>query len=106
MSSIGDRLKSARERKNLKQVQVKERTGINNKTLSGYEKGVSEPDIETLKTLASLYEVSVDWLSGNTDDPQPKSKNEQAKNAVIEAYNRLPSEKKKIVDDMIKALSD
>lgn len=69
---IGERLRKARERKNLTQVQVKHRTGINNKTLSGYEKGVSEPDLETLKILANLYEVSVDWLVGNTDNPSPK----------------------------------
>ncbi|UKS29946.1 helix-turn-helix domain-containing protein [Paenibacillus sp. HWE-109] len=64
MSSLGDRLKQARERKNLNQIQVYERTKINNKTLSRYENGGSEPDISTLKTLASLYEVSVDWLTG------------------------------------------
>lgn len=64
MSSLGDRLKEARERKNLNQIQVYERTKINNKTLSRYENGGSEPDIATLKTLASLYEVSVDWLTG------------------------------------------
>lgn len=64
MSTLGDRLRLARERKSLTQVAVRERTGINNKTLSGYEKGVSEPDIETLRKLAELYEVSIDWLSG------------------------------------------
>lgn len=69
MSSLGDRLRQARERKNLKQTQVKERTGIHNKTLSGYENGVSEPDIETIKILADLYEVSIDWLTGKSDDP-------------------------------------
>ncbi|TPG86958.1 XRE family transcriptional regulator [Brevibacillus laterosporus] len=53
------------------QTQVKSYTGINNKTLSGYENGVSEPDIETLKTLANLYEVSVDWIVGNTDYSSP-----------------------------------
>ncbi|MGG0796427.1 helix-turn-helix transcriptional regulator [Brevibacillus laterosporus] len=68
MSKLGDRLKETRENKNLKQTQVKVYTGINNKTLSGYENGVSEPDVETLRTLANLYEVSVDWLVGNICD--------------------------------------
>ncbi|WCK53881.1 helix-turn-helix transcriptional regulator [Aneurinibacillus sp. Ricciae_BoGa-3] len=62
MSDLGNRLRSAREKVGLKQIQVKERTGINNKTLSGYENGVSEPDLESLKTLAALYKVSYDWL--------------------------------------------
>ena len=68
---VGLRLRKAREAKNLTQVQVKALTNINNKTLSGYEKGVCEPDIDTLKTLANLYETSIDYLVGNTDDPSP-----------------------------------
>lgn len=67
MRTVGDRLREAREKKNLKQTQVMARTGINNKTLSGYEKGVSEPDLDTLNILAELYEVSVDFLLGRTD---------------------------------------
>ncbi|NLJ76110.1 MAG: helix-turn-helix transcriptional regulator [Peptococcaceae bacterium] len=65
------RLRMAREAKHLTQVQVKKLTNINNKTLSGYEKGVSEPDVDTLITLANLYETSVDYLVGNIDEPTP-----------------------------------
>lgn len=71
MSFTGERLRIARQRKGFKQIQVKEKTGIHNKTLSGYENNVAEPDLTTLKTLATLYEVSVEWLIGNTDDPDP-----------------------------------
>lgn len=74
MSSVlGIRLRMAREAKHLTQVKVKSLTNIHNKTLSGYEKGVSEPDIDTLITLANLYETSVDYLVGNTDEPTPHS---------------------------------
>lgn len=110
MKTIGERLRYAREKKNLKQKQVMELTKgrINNKTLSGYENGVSEPDIETLKILSDLYEVSIDWLIGK--DSVSNIINDQARNdaikRVIDAYNRLPPVKKKIVDDIIRALSD
>ncbi len=70
-SYIGIRLRLAREAKRLTQVQVKMLTNIHNKTLSGYEKEVSEPDIRTLRILANLYETSIDYLVGNTDDPTP-----------------------------------
>lgn len=62
MTSLGDRLKIARQKRGLKQVDVRERTSINNKTLSGYENNVSEPDRNTLIVLAKLYEVSYEWL--------------------------------------------
>ncbi|WP_028547201.1 helix-turn-helix domain-containing protein [Paenibacillus taiwanensis] len=64
MNNLGERLKQARINKNMTQVQVKQHTGIHNKTLSGYENGVSEPDFETLKTLSKLYEVSLNNLLG------------------------------------------
>lgn len=64
MSTLADRLRAARERTGLSQVQVKHRTGINNKTLSGYENGVSEPDSENLSKLADTYGVTVDSLLG------------------------------------------
>lgn len=76
---VASRLKEARERKNLKQTQVKERTGgvINNKTLSGYERGTSEPDLTTLGVLADLYDVTVDWILGKTDRYQKLSNEAQ-----------------------------
>lgn len=42
MNRLGYILKSAREDNDLTQIQVMRLTGINNKTLSGYENGVSQ----------------------------------------------------------------
>lgn len=66
---IAKRLKEARELKGTTQTQVSKDTGINNKTLSGYERKISEPDLETLNTLASYYGVTTDYLLCRTDDP-------------------------------------
>lgn len=52
--------------------------GISNGTLSGYERNYRDPDTEVLSKLASIYEVSVDWLTGMTDDPSPKDFNPYA----------------------------
>ena len=64
MSNIGVRLKNSREKSNLSQIQVSKLTGINNKTLSNYENGVSYPDPDTITLLAKLYKVSADYLLG------------------------------------------
>jgi len=69
MSVLGDRLRKARERKGLSQIDVYKKTKINNKTISRYESGGSEPDIDNLLKLATLYEVSIDYLVGRTDNP-------------------------------------
>ncbi|MEK5175130.1 helix-turn-helix domain-containing protein [Heyndrickxia sp. FSL W8-0496] len=74
MSTLGERLKKARERKGLSQTEVYRRTNINNKTLSRYEKGGSEPDSETLKILANIYDVSADYLLGISTNESPIEK--------------------------------
>lgn len=64
MEDFGFALRVARERRGLTQMEVMRQTGINNKTLSGYENGLSEPDLSTLTTLLKLYRVSADRLLG------------------------------------------
>lgn len=68
-TTFAKRIKEARLKKGLKQIQVTERTGINNKAVSNYENGVSTPDYSTLKALCDLYEVSTDWVLGNVNNP-------------------------------------
>lgn len=74
MEILEKRLKTARTNAGLKQVDVMRKVGINNKTLSGYENGVAEPDLDTLKVLATLYNVSLDWLTAqDIDKDEPLS---------------------------------
>jgi transcriptional regulator with XRE-family HTH domain len=62
MSTLGDRLRAARERLGITQIRAGQITGINPKTLGGYERGVSEPDALSLAKLAQAYGVTVDYL--------------------------------------------
>lgn len=94
-----ERLRALREKKGLTQSEAAKKMGIVRSTYSNYEAGNREPDNDTLKKFAEFYEVSIDYLLGNIT-------NDQAMNDVIEAYDRLPQHKKKLVDDMIKALLD
>lgn len=60
--NIGRRLRRAREAKRLTQKEVAEKIGIHNSTLGKYELGEREPDFDTIKKLAEVYEVSPVWL--------------------------------------------
>ena len=62
MTTFGTRLKQARKSKSLTQYEVAARLGIDFTTVSKYENNKSQPDHETLRELAGLYEVSLDWL--------------------------------------------
>lgn len=70
MKGLGDRLKKARIKKGLTQIQVGEAIGISYGTLSGYERDYRNPDNQTLIKLANLYHVEVSWLLGIDSDKE------------------------------------
>lgn len=60
------KLKAARTKTGFTQREVAKEIGIPYSTLANYEVGRTQPDIETLGTLADFYGVSVDWLLGTS----------------------------------------
>lgn len=80
MSTLGERLKKARERRGLTQLEAAEKANINNKTLSRYENDGTKPDPEILGLLAKIYGVNANYLLG-LDDTQMDE--ERAKEQVF-----------------------
>lgn len=72
MMTFGARLKQARANKKLTQNDVADKLGIDFTTISKYENNRSEPDNEILREMASMYEVTLDWLiSGQERTSRP-----------------------------------
>ena len=71
-----ERLEELRENKDWKQIYVARCLNIGQRTYSHYENGTRSIPIEMLSALADLYETSVDYLIGKTDEkkPYPKGK--------------------------------
>lgn len=59
---IYDRLKHARQRAGLSGLQVRDRTGIGESSLSDFENGKREPSLSQLQKLAELYRRSVSFF--------------------------------------------
>ena len=62
-----NRIKDLREDRDLRQTDVAEATGIDQRTLSNYETGKTNPDSFALIRLADFFDVSVDYLLGRTN---------------------------------------
>lgn len=60
------RIKEIRKEIGLTQTYVSAETGISQSKLSKYESGELEPNIEQLGILAEFYNISIDYLLGNT----------------------------------------
>lgn len=59
-----NRIRDLREDLDLRQIDVAKATGIDQKTLSNYETGKTNPDSYALIKLADFFHVSIDYLVG------------------------------------------
>jgi len=66
------RLRQARKTEGFKQSEVAKALSISQTSLSHYETGYCEPDMETISQLALFYDVSIDWLLGNAKKQKKK----------------------------------
>lgn len=60
--TIAERIRLVRQQKNLSQKELSEKSGVNLKSLSRYELGVSIPPADVLKAIADALGVSSDAL--------------------------------------------
>lgn len=62
------RLKELRKKEKLTMVELSEKLHLSQSTISLYESGKREPDVNTLKKIANFFNVSIDYLLENTND--------------------------------------
>ena len=58
------RIKELRQANNIKQAELARAINVSQATMSEYETGKYEPDIETLKKIADYFDVTVDYIVG------------------------------------------
>ncbi|OFV68910.1 helix-turn-helix domain-containing protein [Acetobacterium wieringae] len=68
---IGERLKNLRKNMGYTQDDLAEKLSISRSSLSLYEIDKRDPDSETFNKIADFFNVSLDYLNGRTDDPNP-----------------------------------
>ena len=61
------RLRELREENDLSQAQLGKEIGVNWRTISNYELGVREPNIEIIEKLCNFFGVSAGYLLGFED---------------------------------------
>lgn len=68
---LAKRLKACRKEMGLTQGQVAIYCDITEKAYQNYELMTREPRLDILVRIADLYEVSLDYLAGRTDNKHP-----------------------------------
>lgn len=64
---VMNRIKDLRKANKFKQTELCKMLGVTQGALSGWESGRYEPDIKSLNKMSEIFNVSVDYLLGNTE---------------------------------------
>ncbi len=67
--NFNDNLRIARERRGFSQKEMAEKIGVAKSTYSLYESGNREPNVQTIKKIADILNVSADELLGIEEIP-------------------------------------
>ena len=87
-----NRIRELREDMDLRQIDVAKATGIDQKTLSNYETGKTNPDSYALIQLADFFHVSIDYLVGRMNIDVKD--NENIKNRLTDIQKEIERIKK------------
>lgn len=117
MAKIADRIKQLRKKKGVSQSQLAEAIGVKNNTVSTWERGTRKPDFVALQLLSDYFEVSFEYLLGNSDKeearikPSPKELDSCALSAKADEIKestellcRLSDKSRKIVEELIASI--
>ena len=98
-------IRELRKQKGLTQVELAEKVGISNVSLSNYERGTQMPDLITLAKIAVELDVSTDVLLGIqeeiTENEMPRT--DEAR-ILAKGIDKLPKEQREQALSVIRAM--
>lgn len=100
VSDFKDRFNEALSIRNMKPVELSEKSGISESTISQYRSGYAKPKDDKLIALSNALDINPVWLMGLNVEMEiediPSDIDESAKEAfsIMRQYENLPPEKK------------
>ncbi len=117
-----NRLNQALQLRNMKAIELSEKTGISKARISQYVNGVYTPKSKGTYAIAKALNVNETWLMGydvpmeNSETTIPQAAGGSIDNDevqltpkqahLLKLYNSLPPEKKKLVEDLITSITE
>ncbi len=85
--NFSKRLKDLREESGLTQTKLGKEIGVDQRSISFYELGKYEPDLQTLINIANFFDVSTDYLLGLTNNPKKDWENKKYEFNINNIHN-------------------
>lgn len=99
---FSDRLRAAREFRNLNQAELSKRSGLQASAVSHFETGTRKPSFDNLRRLADALEVTTDYLLGRVNEPTAVA----GADRLHRHFDRLSTTDRDFAEKMIKALAE
>ncbi len=101
--SLGKRLTRLRKDHNMSREDLAKRLGLSYWAIAKYETDERVPSPDILSKISEVFSVSVDYLLGLVDDPNPAqlaaNTNEQTKDRLPDWVKSLPPDMQQFVDE-------
>lgn len=108
-----NKIKELRTEKGLTQSQLGAYLGVNQTAIGKYERGELEPNHQNLINLANLFECSIDYLIGRSDDfgniNVPSGAREQLtqeEQTLLDGFRSLPRQERAQAIEYVEYLAD
>lgn len=92
VATASERIKQALSLRNMKQVELSEKSGINKPSISCYVSGKYEPKQSALYDLGKALDVSEMWLAGY-DVPMERPMEQKENDELVDLVDKLKKEK-------------
>ncbi len=106
--SFEEKLRLLLENANITQKKLAKDLNVATSTMSGYVRGVSEPDFAMLKKIADYFSVSTDYLldySKSSDPNTPQSEFKAMESELLECFEVMPNDQKEVFINQTKAIA-
>jgi transcriptional regulator with XRE-family HTH domain len=97
-----ERLRTAREFRELSQGDLAQRAGLQASAVSHFETGTRKPSFDNLKRLADALKVSTDYLLGRTTEMQATA---ASADRLHRHYSGLSAEYQEMADEFVEMLA-
>lgn len=91
MTTIGERIKTSREKAGYTQKELADRLNISYQAVSKWERNESQPGIDSLVPLADVLDISLDYLLSGKERVAPQT---DCQNEIVARFNFVISPKK------------
>lgn len=99
--SIGDRIKEAREHKNLSRSELAEKANVTMSAISNYENSISSPKEPVLLKLMDILDIDANFLFQDMVEKKPSVYLTPSESTMINKYRKLDTISKELIDIVI-----